>query len=118
MNYQQFVKAHMQKMKNSRMTPQAKMAKIAQMWRSSGHKTATKGRKPAKATKGRRGKGLMLAGGSAVHLENGVPLHPEMMGSGFWKDFKRGFKMPFQALARVANSDAGKATLAVAPFLL
>jgi hypothetical protein len=41
-----------------------------------------------------------------------------MMGSGFWKDFKRGFKMPFQAIAKGVNSPVGKATLAVAPFLL
>ena len=126
--YQQFVKSQMTKMRSSRLTPQQKMKKIGQLWRQSGHKATTGKRKATKATKGRKGRrggsNLGLSGGSLglsggrVALDNGVPLHPAMMGSGFWKDFARGFKMPFQAVADVAMSPVGKTALAVAPFLL
>jgi hypothetical protein len=67
-----------------------------------------------KATKG----GAIANPHEFIYLENGVPLHPDMIGGGFWGDFWRGFKMPFEAIGKVASSPVGKIAMTVAPFIL
>ena len=124
--YQQFVKQAMQQMAGSNLSPQQKMKKIGAAWRKSGRATTKKRTNKKKTTRksggamALRGGSMGLRGGSAghIHLDNGVPLHPQMMGSGFWKDFAKGFKMPFQAIGKAANSDVGKAVMMAAPFLI
>lgn len=61
-----------------------------------------------------------------IYLDNGVPLHPDMVGAGFFSgslsqvghDIWTGMKLPFQGIAKAVSSPIGRTALAIAPFVL
>ena len=89
---------------------------------------AAKSRKTRKpATRKRKGGAMGLQGGAAlglyggsghIQLDNGVVLHPDMLGSGFWQRFQHTFAKPIKAVNKAARSPFGKLALTALPFML
>lgn len=120
--YTEFVKLRMAELKSTDMKATEKMSLIAKEWRSSKGKIVM-GKTSKKSVKSvKREKGVK----NVVYLENGVPLHPDMMGAGFFsgsfgdvmRDIWTGFKMPFEFIGKVAESPLGKVAMKVVPMVL
>lgn len=120
--YQQFVKTHLAKMKGSSLSQTEKIQHIAKLWKQ--HKgaglpvTGGKVSKAKKKTPMKEGEGLAMTGGKVkknpkgkkggkleepIILKGGMVLHPAMLGGAWYDDLWRGFKMPFEAIGKVAK---------------
>ena len=112
--YQKFVKKHLASLKGQSMSQQEKMSAVAQMWRESGKskggkvvslaggkvkKSIRKSKKGGSTLQGEemggtvlmKGGKLKLKGGNVV-LNNGMVLHPSMLGGAWYNDLWNGIK--------------------------